>query len=209
MFAWPQIDERWAVCARFRPLPPAMMGPGELSATEGAAINLDGTGDRNAGGHPARPHPAASLIVPYRQLAGDAFDVVLESSGDGVLEFVSQSVTAHLGWTPDELVGRRWRDLVQTDDRTTIEAAQGALAADGTAVLDARVRHRDGSYRRVRSTVHVATDGSGRQTGRIAGWRFLEGQTSGLGTAEEAGVELGGPLVGAMPSLSEEDESDV
>jgi len=65
-----------------------------------------------------------------------------------VLQDVDASVTAVLGWAPDELVGRRSLELIHSDDHElAITAWMDMLAERGTTTR-ARLhhRHRDGGW---------------------------------------------------------------
>lgn len=73
----------------------------------------------------------------YRMLAENASDVVLMAGPDRRVQWVAPSVTAVLGWTPDELVGTRLADLLGPGharvEGARVEGGRGTLADGGDA----------------------------------------------------------------------------
>ena len=57
-----------------------------------------------------------------RLIAENVSDVVYVSGLDFRVSWISPSVTRNLGWTPDELVGKRMTDLIHPDDLLTAAA---------------------------------------------------------------------------------------
>src|SRR5439155_18816857 len=55
----------------------------------------------------------------------------------------------HLGWTPDQIVGRSMFDFLHSDDRDQIAGAMGGTLAapGGSTTVEIRVQHSDGGYR--------------------------------------------------------------
>ncbi|MBK9739969.1 MAG: PAS domain S-box protein [Actinobacteria bacterium] len=98
----------------------------------------------------------------FRLLAENASDVVFLVHGDGLLRWVSPSVTSVSGWSPAELVGTRPWELVHEEDR------EGALLALADCVvkqvplqpIQLRFRKRDGAFLWMSARGHaVVTDG--------------------------------------------------
>lgn len=90
----------------------------------------------------------------FRALFQHATDLIGVVDADGSLCYASPSHQVTLGYTPDELVGRRMFDFVHPDD---LHAAQKGLAealgqpeASGQATF--RFRHKDGSWCWLEST---------------------------------------------------------
>jgi PAS domain S-box-containing protein/diguanylate cyclase (GGDEF)-like protein len=69
----------------------------------------------------------------FRMLAENASDIVIRVGTDGILRWISPSVTQALGWTPTELVGTQPWHLVHPED---VDAAVASLAAAGDAAGD-------------------------------------------------------------------------
>ena len=86
----------------------------------------------------------------FRTLIENCSDVIAVLDASGTFLYVAASVTPILGYTPDDLTGKRLLDLCHPDDRRMIAQrmrriaqARGGLP-QGTEV---RVRHRNGSWR--------------------------------------------------------------
>ena len=84
------------------------------------------------------------------------FERIFELSGellcviaDGVFARVSAGWEAHLGWSADDLVGRRCVELIHPEDldRTLTESTEGVSGENELLAFENRYRHRDGSYR--------------------------------------------------------------
>ena len=114
----------------------------------------------------------------FRALAECSADVVLEASPEGMLSWVSPSVTALLGWQPDDLKGRSLFGLLHPDDLPRAVAAQRRLAAGETLSLDGRVRTSEGGFRWLRSRVCPVVDESGALIGRVGSWLDIEAEVA-------------------------------
>ena len=85
----------------------------------------------------------------FLALARHATDLVSIVDEEGMLRYVSPSVTALLGYQPSELEGTDGRDLVHPDDLTRFtDAFRPSLeSASELASVEYRVRARDGQWR--------------------------------------------------------------
>ncbi len=121
----------------------------------------------------------------YRLIAENASDVVVQFSAAGVMEWVSPSVDRVLGWSPDELVGRRADDFLHPDERdrrlATIDSATGGVPDSGPV----RVRGRDGAYRWLDGVVTPLAD-SGGPTKVVIGFRDVHAQVDAERAAARA-----------------------
>ena len=82
----------------------------------------------------------------YRMLADYSHDVIVRMRADGEHLYVSPSARDILGWSPAEMLGKRW-DLIHPEDRELQQQQMREVLAGGqptTAVY--RMRHRDGHY---------------------------------------------------------------
>ena len=81
----------------------------------------------------------------YRLLVENIAEVVFHQA-DGLVLWISRSVEALLGWTPDDLIGSATVDLWHPDDRgAAVRVREAAYAGQpGQAIL--RFRHKDGRY---------------------------------------------------------------
>ena len=84
----------------------------------------------------------------YRLLADNASDVIAVYDVDGVFTYLSPSIRDLLGYTPEELIGRRTYDVIVPDDHTRV-AADFAKAANTRLPLtvEYRATAKDGSVR--------------------------------------------------------------
>ncbi|MEN9646096.1 MAG: hypothetical protein RL238_2765 [Actinomycetota bacterium] len=114
--------------------------------------------------------PLPDLEPWYRLVAEHVIDVVLLLAPDNHYLWVSPSIVDVLGWQPEEVVGRSFRDFVRPDDQERVLQARRD-APGGTAQLDEfEVRCADGSYRWLssRSTAVTLPDGT---PGRVVALR--------------------------------------
>lgn len=89
----------------------------------------------------------------FRLMVENVSEVITLMSGDGVATYVSPAVERVLGYTPAERVGRSLFDLVHPDDRETVRSAleEGLRDHGGSVEVEARLRHKDGSWPRIES----------------------------------------------------------
>ena len=101
----------------------------------------------------------------YRFLVENSPDVIYATDADGVITYFSESVERSLGWTPAEVVGRHFRDIVRT---STVEPAGSRFSelALGRPDLTTRMELLDkaGTYRAFEVTA-AAMRVDGRFTG--------------------------------------------
>ena len=86
----------------------------------------------------------------FRSLVDNVSDIVTILEQDGTIRFISPAVERVLGYTPQELVGKRAFDLVHPEDiERTVKEFEEALKmreAHGVGVEN-RLEHKDGSWR--------------------------------------------------------------
>jgi len=110
----------------------------------------------------------------YRLLAENASDVVFRCSQTGLIEWITSSVTARVGWTPEQLVGRQLRDLVHPDDTDRLTAAQGGLKDGIGFEIELRIRVRTDGYHWFSVSMRPALDDTGTITHLVGGWRDIQ-----------------------------------
>lgn len=111
------------------------------------------------GNAPGAPEGGVPAFAPseayYRALVESTLDVVVVYDAEGKVRDVSPSVRAVFGFAPEELAGRPGIEFVHPDDvetlRTVLAAAAGRPGRRVRAEL--RLRHRDGSYRVMDSSI--------------------------------------------------------
>ena len=97
----------------------------------------------------------------FQMLAEHASDIVFRCTPQGLFEWVSPSVTAVLGWTPEDLLGDTVFAYVHPDDTSLVSAQAGRAGATGGASCETRYRRRDGSYRWFSIVTRPITDEKG------------------------------------------------
>lgn len=116
----------------------------------------------------------------YRLLAENADDVVFRKSPQGTLEWVSDSVTASLGWMQEEMVGRPLEAFVHADDKPLVRRADRGKAGGSTArervVYRARFARRDDSWRWLEVSIRTVLDANGRIEAWIGSARDVQEQ---------------------------------
>lgn len=99
----------------------------------------------------------------FRSLIENTSDMIAVVNRDGLLGFQSPSVHRVLGYGPEEMTGRNVMDFVHPED---VPAARAALARAITSPqkpmpFEGRLRHRDGSWRRLQTIGRRAPENSG------------------------------------------------
>jgi PAS domain S-box-containing protein len=89
----------------------------------------------------------------YRFLVENSPDVIYATDAEGRITYFSESVERVLGWVPQEVVGRHFRDMVRTPDGIPA-GRRFAEMADGAAPLTTRMEllDKDGSFRQFEVT---------------------------------------------------------
>ena len=98
----------------------------------------------------------------YRAIVEDQAEMISVASASGELEFVNRSYAAHLGSTPEALIGKSLFDFVDAADRAGVQRRIAAVVA-GDAGSDGENRMRDagGGVRWVAWTHRIYRDASG------------------------------------------------
>ena len=83
----------------------------------------------------------------YGRVLDTSTDLAALFELDGTITFASRAAETVIGWTPDELVGRNFIELVHEDDLEAANAViRDAVATDTSRPSTARLRHKDGSW---------------------------------------------------------------
>ncbi|HEY6531397.1 MAG TPA: EAL domain-containing protein [Acidimicrobiales bacterium] len=102
----------------------------------------------------------------FRLLAENTGDVVLLSR-DGVIEWISPSVRSVLGWSPEEMIGKKLEQLVHPDEIPTLDRARVEVRRGVPNTYRTRVRCQDGSWVWVDTRTRPLFDVQGRPEGSV------------------------------------------
>ncbi len=100
----------------------------------------------------------------YRDLLGSLSDVVIETDEAGRMTMVSPRAREVLGYEPDELAGKPFRELLQADEAARADRLLAeTVEKGGPTSAELRARRRDGSEVQVRATM-VRSSSDARST---------------------------------------------
>ena len=87
----------------------------------------------------------------FRSLVQNASDLITVVDADTTVRYQSPSIERLLGYAPEDITGTRLSELVHIDDVSkTLTALSDAMRnSDGVTTAEARMRHRDGSWRHI------------------------------------------------------------
>jgi len=102
--------------------------------------------------------------------------VVYRAGPDRRIVWIAPSVTAVLGWDPEELVGTQFADLMRPDYKAATEQARAEFFHNGHEVNPEggylfELRTKSGHYRWMSGRAHALTDPGGTPAGMVAGLR--------------------------------------
>ena len=110
---------------------------------------------------------AIDALSMRTQPAGDEFarfftqspDLLCVASFDGHLDCLNPAWTSGLGWSLEDLKAKSFLELAHPDDYVSTLAEMARLADGAETILyENRYRHRDGSYRWIQWTAHLAPE---------------------------------------------------
>jgi diguanylate cyclase (GGDEF)-like protein/PAS domain S-box-containing protein len=107
----------------------------------------------------------------YRLLSGRSPGVVVQSSIEGSVEWVSPSITEFVGWTAEDLVGRAFSDVVHPEDLPTVEAMQRDVRRGRVVRCEVRAQTASATYRWIVATARPVVDNKGVVIGQITAWQ--------------------------------------
>ncbi len=151
---------------------------------------LDGQTKRPALQGTTAPHPGVG-VGEFRKLLDQLTDGAFEVDIDGCLVWISDSVTAMLGWRPVDLIGTPYFNYMHPDDRA--ELARAERECDSAAPTpQLRWLCRDGSFRPLRIRATAVRDAAGHAAGFIG--TFCAEQATrdldGFDAFDARGIEL-------------------
>ena len=128
----------------------------------------------------------------YRLLAENSTDVVVLLGADHLVQWVSPSVEATLGWSPPALVGRAMVELIHPDDQMRVLAIQQDAVGSGSdrAQAECRVAMSDGRWRWTSVSGRLLRDDAGVVIGDLSSLRDIELEVRGRSVVAAARAEL-------------------
>jgi len=144
----------------------------------------------------------AEVSRQYRLLAENASDVVFRASPDRRIIWIAPSVTAALGWDPEELVATELADLFRPDYKIASAQNRVELYTKGQNVNPEggflfELRTKSGDYHWVSGHEHALADPDGTPRGVVAGLRDV----TDLVKAREEAQRLSDALKASNDSL--------
>ncbi|WP_167098336.1 diguanylate cyclase domain-containing protein [Mycobacterium sp. DL592] len=109
----------------------------------------------------------------YRILADNAVDIIVHLKGN-VVEWVSPSVKAALGYRMDEWIGSELTSQIHPDDLPDVVAVLRQTTVGTSVAQRLRVRAADGDYRWVDGHAKPYVDANGQRDGIIAALRIVD-----------------------------------
>jgi diguanylate cyclase (GGDEF)-like protein/PAS domain S-box-containing protein len=109
----------------------------------------------------------------YRLLAENSSDVVVHIR-EGVVVWVSPSLTAAVGWTPEEWLGRKVVDFADPEEVAGSSQDRAAVYRGERPTFRMRLRASDGDFHWVDVHAKPYVDAAGRTDGVIASFRLAD-----------------------------------
>ncbi|WP_276352256.1 sensor domain-containing diguanylate cyclase [Cohnella caldifontis] len=95
----------------------------------------------------------------FKFLSEKSQNIISSFSADGVFTYVSPTVTALLGYRPEEVIGKPATAFNHPDDNMLLGKFRDSAVTDqGTLRFTGRVRHKNGEYRWYETTVEYIRD---------------------------------------------------
>src|SRR5204863_9034391 len=124
------------------------------SPTDSVAVNPRAASPHEASSPPeSAPVTDAGERVAFPEAVASSFlahsdDLFSISGTDGRMKWANPAHERILGWSPQELIGRAYLELVHPEDRDRVLAEAAVLSGSGrsTVDLETRLRCKDGSH---------------------------------------------------------------
>lgn len=88
--------------------------------------------------------------VNYQTLLDNINELVFMTDPGGKLTFISPSITKHLGYVPEEIIGKDFSDIVQPDDVPSLESNLKTILEGNNELHELRLLDKSGRVRKVR-----------------------------------------------------------
>lgn len=111
-------------------------------------------------------------------LEAQAYDVVGVSSNEGVIRWITPSITPLLGWQPEELVGVATQELVHPDDLQLVLSGRSDVHLGQHSHRHLRIRSSHGHYRWFATNAVPLRGQDDAVVGIIGGWRCVDDEVA-------------------------------
>jgi len=158
-----------------------LSGRSHIVTNESGAFIGVVTGMRNVDALIQARAEALESAERFRLLAENISEVVLRTR-DGVVTWVSQSITQVLGWNPDAFIGSSFLELIHPEDHIQFESVLVAQATEQAQLTDkvwitrVRLRHANGQHRWAEIRTSHFVDSQGKYDGGIATFHLIDDQ---------------------------------
>ncbi|MFM2437377.1 MAG: hypothetical protein RLZ55_186, partial [Actinomycetota bacterium] len=111
----------------------------------------------------------------FRLIAENATDAVLHAR-DGIMVWLSPSLTTLLGWAPQEWVGHRFEEFTHPEDVALAQQRRAEINAGATRITRLRLRDTHDQYHWVEIHASPFADTGGNPDGIVASFRTIDAQ---------------------------------
>lgn len=151
-----------------------------------------------------REVPDESMLARQLAESEELFQIVATSTSDvialgnlqGILQWVSPSLTRVLGWAPEQWVGQRARDFIHPEDQVQAQTVRAEIINGTEAALRLRLRDVNGAYHWAESRGAPFIDGSGQTQGMLATVTLIDKQVAWENELRQAATH--DPLTGLL-----------
>ena len=132
----------------------------------------------------------------FQIVATSTSDVIALGNLQGILQWVSPSLTRVLGWAPEQWVGQRARDFIHPEDQVQAQTVRAEIINGTEAALRMRLRDVNGGYHWAESRGAPFIDGSGQTQGMLATVTLIDKQVAWENELRQAATH--DPLTGLL-----------
>jgi adenylate cyclase len=110
--------------------------------------------------------------LQYLLASNPAIIYTNKASGDFSCTFVSENLTAIMGYSPQEMIAdpKCWSDHIHPEDAPRVFEGMSPLIEKGGGTVEYRFRHRDGHYIWIQDTFKVIKDKAGVPSELVGAW---------------------------------------
>jgi len=109
------------------------------------------------------------MLVQYRTVVENISEVVIVGDGEGMIKWVSDSITEFLGWLPSDLIGKAITQFTHPEDWPAAPDLNMS-GDDGPNMRTIRIRRSDDTYRWVTMSVRAISDAFAGEDLRVSTW---------------------------------------